>query len=404
MKLDAVQSAMQAKLEVEMKPVTDQLSRLRAALDAYEVVLRQDVERRVNNTILVALGQDPLPELEDLKRAQGFLLEAMSGMTVTIDPSAAAPPSTPEHVPVALPPKAVPASSQPSQTDRIQIAPVIPPSESFATLLTQGAQLSSTRRQLRRIAPEDVTDAKRLLAEVEGLRKTFKTQHTTRLFPLLQAIAAETRILLERFPQDHHYAEKLQEIIPTLGRLKHEGGVQDFIKGLAFGSSGSWPSIATTSRRKVQQFDKDAETPPSSTKKPPPSAKKIPSANAQHAWPELPHLRKLEKPILLAGGMFIPEKVTSIYERFGLNVEWHAIDHNNPKAQGPLLTRIRGQKLGAVILLEGFMRHDAFKPIAEACSTSFVPMAYGDKAGVASLASAFDELEKKLAPRKEGAA
>jgi len=398
MKLDAVQSAMQAKLEVEMKPVTDQLSRLRAALDAYEAVLRQDVERRVNNTILVALGQDPLPELEDLKRAQSFLLEAMSGMSGTIDPAPVVSPSAPvpEVSPVS-PPKEVAPKPEPLQPK--------PAEPTFAALLTQGAQLSATRRQLRRIAPEDVTDAKRLLAEIEGLRKTFKTQHVSRLSPLLQAIAAETRILLERIPQDHHYAEKLQEIIPTVGRLKHEGGVQDFIKGLAFGSSGSWPSIAAMSRRKVQQFDKDAETPPTSTKKPPPSAKKVAEAsNAQHSWPELPFLRKLEKPILLAGGMYIPEKITSIYERFGLNVEWHAIDHNNPKAQGPLITRIRSQKLGAVILLEGFMRHDAFKPIAEACSTSFVPMAYGDKAGVASLASAFDELEKKLAPRKEGAA
>lgn len=370
MKFDAVQSAAQAKLEAEMRPITDRLSRLRAVLDAYEGILRDDIERRVNSSILVALGQPALPEHEALEMARKGLRDAMSELSDTLGPDATSRGSFVGLVQPSEPP------SQPA-----------PPSPKKAT-------------------PDDIEDIKRLLAEVDELRKTFKTQHPARLSPLLQALAAETRILLERLPIDHFYAEKLNEVIQNIGRMRQDGGVKDYIKGLAYGSRASWHTLAAAMRRKVEQFDKDTETPPMTARKAPPTMKKAaePTPAANHTWPELPHLRKLSKPIVLAGGMFIPEKVNSIYERFGLKVDWHAIDHDNPKAAGTLLPRIRDGKIGVLVLVEGFMRHDTFKPVADACSTSGVPMAYCGKAGIASLASAFEELEKKLATRKEGAA
>ncbi len=392
MKLDAIQSVAQEKLEAELKPISDQLSRFRAVLDAYEGILRDDIERRVYNTILVALGQPEKPasqhgDLEDLERARAALREALNELSAAIEPA-----TTPRGSLVE------PAPSQVKE-DWFEVP---------HTTAEKPAPSRPAPLPKKVVTSEDIEEIKRLLGEVAELRKTFKSQHPARLSPLLQALAAETRIFLERLPIDHFYAERLNETVQTIGRIRLEGGVKDFIKGLAYGSHASWHSLAASMRRKVEQFDKDAETPPMSTRKAaPPSMKKQPPEPApatNHTWPELPHLRKLSKPIVLAGGMFIPEKVNSIYERFGLKVDWHAIDHDNPKAAGTLLPRIRGGKIGVLVLVEGFMRHDAFKPIADACSTSSVPMSYCGKAGIASLASAFEELEKKLATRKEGAA
>lgn len=397
MKLDAVQSAAQAKIEAEMQPVTSRLARLRAVLDAYEVTLRDDIERRVNNTILVALGQEAVPERDDFEQVRRALREALQEVNSALEPSSQDGAPEPEPAPA-------PTS----------VAPLSVPSEpSFAAMLAHGTgappqrPAQAPKKPPRKASPEDIENAKRLIAEVDGLRATYKAQHPVRLSPLLQAIAAETRIVLDHLPQDHFYIEKMNDIVQTVGRMRHDGGVKDFIKGLAYGSSAPWASIAAASRRKIEQFDRDAETPPTATRRAAPTpARKSPDPppSSAHTWPELPFLRKLDKPIVLAGGMYIPEKVNSIYERFGLKVDWHAIDHDNPKAYGPLIGRIRGGKVGVILLVEGFMRHDVFKPIVDACSTCSVPMAYVDKAGVASIAAAFDELERKLATRKEGAA
>src|SRR5271166_3053050 len=92
MKLDAIQSVAQEKLEAELKPISDQLSRFRAVLDAYEGILRDDIERRVYNTILVALGQPEKPasqhgDLEDLERARLALREALNELSTAIEGS-----------------------------------------------------------------------------------------------------------------------------------------------------------------------------------------------------------------------------------------------------------------------------------------------------------------------------
>ena len=115
-------------------------------------------------------------------------------------------------------------------------------------------------------------------------------------------------------------------------------------------------------------------------------------------WPHWDHLRKVTKPILLAGGLIIPEKIKSVKERFGIDVDWHEIDHDNPRASNTLIQRIRAGKVGAIILLEGVMRHSTYKPVVEACNNNNVPYAMGDKAGVASLNNAFSDLNRKLTP------
>jgi hypothetical protein len=190
----------------------------------------------------------------------------------------------------------------------------------------------------------------------------------------------------------------------VLKQLRTDGGVVDWIEGLAFVAQGPWEQIAVECRRKVEAFDRDvrrtetaSQSAPKEPKEPKPKKTEEPEApTSEHQWPDLPNLRSLTKPVLLAGGLIIPEKVRSIKERFGIKVEWHEIDHDNPRASTQLVSRVRAGKVGAVILLEGVMRHSTFKPVTAACSNMGVPYAMGDKAGIASLQSAFAELERQL--------
>jgi len=55
---DAIQAAAEKKIVAELKPISDKLTRLRATLDAYEIRVREDVERRVSNAILAALDME----------------------------------------------------------------------------------------------------------------------------------------------------------------------------------------------------------------------------------------------------------------------------------------------------------------------------------------------------------
>ena len=45
---EAMQTAAEKKVSAELRPISDKLTRLRATLDAYEVRVREDVERRVS--------------------------------------------------------------------------------------------------------------------------------------------------------------------------------------------------------------------------------------------------------------------------------------------------------------------------------------------------------------------
>lgn len=389
---DVVQAAAQSKLRTEMQPISDKLTRLRATLDAYEVRVEQDAERRVSNALLAALGEPQAPEDPTFEVARKELHDAIVQVLALVATAAGQPPPTPQRTEPEPPPVAPPAppivAHAPEQV-RLEPPPSKPPTQPVS------------RPPARLLKQTDIAAAKRLIAEIESLRAE-KKDHPTRLSPLLQALVAEVRLLLDKLPEDNYLHERLSSLIPVLGAIKEEGGVKEYIKGLARDAHGDWERISHRSRQRVAQFDADAaasERQPESRaeSKPPkkPTGPPEPASNGHH-WPELPRLRCLTKPILLAGGILIPEKLTNVKERFGLDIEWHEIDHDNPRASQALMSRVRAGKVGALILLEGVMRHSTYKPVVEACNNMHVPYAMGDKAGIASLQSAFDDLERKL--------
>lgn len=396
---DNLQAGVEAKVASEMGPLLDKCGSLRAALAVHEEAAKRDCERRIRNAVFAVLGMPAAPEEPVFAESKTRLVEQLAsfarfmGLELTTSVPAASPVAESSPLSIAEPVKAPPRSE-------------------------------------RRVArPEDVAAAWKLVEEIEALRSdvTAGKYHHTRLEPLLQAVVAEVRISQDRLPPHHEASERLGSFLPVLGALKVEGGVQGYIRGLAFGSTGDWESISRKCRRKVIDYDRDSEKPVAMSRRPSQrepvtslgvalakaklneekkteEKKEEKKTSAPHSWPKFPHLRALEGPILLAGGMLVPEKIVSIKERFGFDVDWHVIDHGNPRGENSLEKRVKARKVGAVILLEGVMRHSTWKSIVDACDSAGVVYAMGDKAGTASLEAAFNDLERKLGAGKESGA
>jgi len=395
---DNLQAGVEAKVASEMTPLYEKCDSLRAALAVHTEAARRDCERRVRNAVFAVLGMPEVPEAPVFAESKVRLVEQLTSFARLMGLELASPPAS--------------SSLAGSPSPSVEPAPpsVVPSSVA--------QPVAAPPRPERRVArPEDVEAAWKLVEEIDALRSDVAAgkYHHTRLGPLLQAVVAEVRIFQDRLPSHHEASERLGSYLPVLGALKIEGGVTGFIRGLAFGSTGDWENIARKCRRKVAEYDRDAEKPVTAARRPsqkePVTAlgaalakvkltedKKIP---APHSWPKLPHLRALEGPILLAGGLIIPEKITSIKERFGFDVEWHEIDHDSPRGENTLEKRVRARKVGAVLLLEGVMRHSTWKSVVDACTVAGVPYAMCDKAGTASLEAAFNDLERKLGGTKE---
>jgi len=105
-----------------------------------------------------------------------------------------------------------------------------------------------------------------------------------------------------------------------------------------------------------------------------------------------------DRPVALVGGIAINEKVDLLHRKFDLTVEWLEIDSGSPRSTENALRRIRKRSVGAVILLEAFLPHKATVPMVEACNASRVPWAYGARAGVGTITTALQELDRKTSP------
>ncbi len=415
---DNLQAGLAAKVATEMEPLIERCSALRTALANHEQIARRDCERRVRNSVFAVLGMPEVPEDPTTAEAKAQLAEQLVSFARFMGVELTATPSAPANVSHAVctceggPPLGARNGRwvhQETCSVRSAPAPIVEPPPSSTPVIASTPPSKRPERVARR---EDVEAAWKLVEEIDALRTEVPANKhpPARLRHLLQAITAEIRFFEERLPEHHPASERLMTFLPVIGALKAQGGVSSFIEGLAFGATGDWQHIAKRARRKVADFDRDAEDGLRQRPSKGPvttslgealmKAKKVPSNGAppssSHSWPKLPLLRAIQGPLLLAGGMLVPEKITSIKERFGLDVEWHVIDHDSPRGENTLERRVRGGKVGAIVLLEGVMRHTTWKSVVDACDSAGVPYAMGDKAGTASLEAAFNELERKL--------
>jgi hypothetical protein len=99
------------------------------------------------------------------------------------------------------------------------------------------------------------------------------------------------------------------------------------------------------------------------------------------------------KGMVLVGGVVKRDKLDRIRRNFGEHVEWIATDTGGTTAISSLENRVRARSVGAIVVLNGIIGHRHFEPLVEAARASSVPLAYGWRAGKASLAEAFREIE-----------
>ena len=105
-----------------------------------------------------------------------------------------------------------------------------------------------------------------------------------------------------------------------------------------------------------------------------------------------------QRALVIAGGLRKEPKLQVIKQRFGIDVEWHEIDSDAPRAVEAIVSRIRSGGVGAVILLTGLMAHKVREKIVQSCSQYNVPYTTADKGGTGALEHAFNELERRLSP------
>ena len=74
---EAMQTAAEKKVSAELRPISDKLTRLRATLDAYEVRVREDVERRSPNAILAVLDMEQAEGDDTFQMASKDLRDAI---------------------------------------------------------------------------------------------------------------------------------------------------------------------------------------------------------------------------------------------------------------------------------------------------------------------------------------
>lgn len=358
----------------KLAPLRASFSTLRAALDEYESASTESIEMFVATQIKEALGmKSPMDDSVIVKHQQTrlalvpILFDALREL------------GTPDDRPAG-------------------------PRNTFYRVHREPEMADASSSKVRVLDPDDLAAGIALVRESRRLEH--EKENAVRLGYHFQAIAAEARDLLKRLPHDHRIYSEVSEIIPRLGRLRASSGIEEYIKGLAAGSKENWVEIATDARQRMKQFDEDEVSRSTATVTPTPpvqpARRKEPKVESpppsKREWPALPKLRAaLEHgPLLLIGGDGSRERIASIKEWFGVDVASCPVEQGAPRQVDALVDRLKGSKVVACIILEGFISHKAWWPLDKQCKRSKVPYAMGGRGGSASIENALNKLERKL--------
>jgi hypothetical protein len=106
--------------------------------------------------------------------------------------------------------------------------------------------------------------------------------------------------------------------------------------------------------------------------------------------------------VVLFGGARKAAKLSSLRRRLGFDVEWIETASASTSSSAVLERRMRDGHVAAVVILEGLMGHKHYEPVIAAARQAGVPVAYGGRAGTASLEQALLEIELGLRQAADG--
>jgi hypothetical protein len=112
------------------------------------------------------------------------------------------------------------------------------------------------------------------------------------------------------------------------------------------------------------------------------------------SFPKLTGLAQ-SRPVVIFGGIPSPEKVRSYQKELGVQtLEWIEVERHD--RSNTLEGRVRNGSVGAVVVLEGWLKHRQHDSVIAACRTNRIPWAFGGKGGKGLILQAFEALEKQL--------
>ncbi len=238
--------------------------------------------------------------------------------------------------------------------------------------------------------------------EVEALFREFQALDFDNLAdgtfkPWAEEFACRARGLQARGLSDG--AELLTRMFRVLTAKAFQRNTRD-IFGLARNHHGDWAARAERAKREREQHQAGPRG--VSTRMVIPEAVRAavaaPEEDEAAQWPEMPRLLALsaEKPVVLLGGVVKQEKLDRLKKHLGGEVEWIATDNGNAQGIASLERRVRDGRVGAVVVLEELIGHRHFAPVVDAARHATVPLAYGAKAGKASIVRALHDIEVML--------
>jgi len=362
-----LQNACDARVQAEVRPVTERVATLRSRLTSFETVFREDAQQRVLAAMLSAVNQEaptPTRALEEerpkLRGALLDLLELIGGepavLRIVHEPEPAS--KTPPPPPPPSPPRSIPSKVADAPTD-------------------EDPEPSAEDRIL-------ASWAQRIIEEIEDLATSdLKPRPPIQIAAHIQALTAEVRQLLVKIPGTHPLFWQLEKTIPMLTKIRAESCPHNYVRGLAKDHIDDWERIARESREKMagyESVDDEAidDAPPAPTE-----------------WPDL--RRQLQnKPLVIAGGIEKPEKLRTIKERFNIQAEWLAINNGGPRSTASIVQRIKTGGISAIIILEGLVGHPTSRKIMEACLAAKVPYTLGYRGGIGDVEKSLDALDREI--------
>lgn len=247
--------------------------------------------------------------------------------------------------------------------------------------------------------------------EVEGLYREFQAMDfdglSDGLFkPWAEEFACRARGLQAKGMADGN--DLLTRMFRVLTAKAFQRNTRD-IFGLARNHHGDWVARAERAKREREQVQAGPAPRSVATRIVIPEALRAavaaPEEDEAPTWPELPKLLALcaERPLVLLGGVVKQEKLERLKKHLGAEVEWIATDNGNPQGIASLERRVREGRVGAVVVLEELIGHRHFSPVVDAARQVVMPIAYGAKAGKASIVRALQDIESMLGKEPQAA-
>jgi hypothetical protein len=258
------------------------------------------------------------------------------------------------------------------------------------------AHADEARAPARRVETDPEVDA--LYREFQATE--FDGLSDTLFKPWAEEFACRARGLQARGLADG--ADLLTRMFRVLTAKAFQRNTRD-IFGLARNHHGDWVARAERARREREHSQAGPGPRTVSTRIVIPDALRAavaaPEEDEAAGWPELPRLLAVcaERPLVLLGGVVKQEKLDRLKKHLGGEVEWIATDNGNPQGIASLERRVREGRVGAVVVLEELIGHRHFSPVVDAARQVLMPIAYGAKAGKASIERALQDLEAMLA-------